>query len=118
MSLCGATTRYFILMARKAPHQELSRLADDCKHLPTEGAGGMISSLQSEERVNRSHQHRGADDSSAQIALVCFSRVAKRDQQFIAWLSSPPQSPLKRRAFGAALRRRVLVNINHRSLEA
>jgi hypothetical protein len=78
----------------------------------------MISSLQSEERANRSHHRRGADDSSARIALVCFSRVVKRDQQFIAWLSSPPQSPLKRRAFEAALRRRVLVNINHRSLEA
>jgi hypothetical protein len=78
----------------------------------------MISSLQSEERANRSHDRRGADDSSARIALVCFSRVVKRDHQSIAWLSSPPQSPLKRRAFEAALRRRVLFNINHRSLEA
>jgi hypothetical protein len=78
----------------------------------------MISSLQSEERANRSHQRRGADDSSAQIASVCFIRVAKRDQQSIAWLSSPPQLPLRRRAFEAAPRRRVLFNINHRSLEA
>jgi hypothetical protein len=78
----------------------------------------MISSLQSEERTNRSHDYRGADESSARIALLCFSRVAKRDQQSIAWLSSPPQSPLKRRAFETALGRRVLFSINHRSLEA
>jgi hypothetical protein len=78
----------------------------------------MISSLQSEERVNRSHQRCGADDPSARIALLCFSRVAKRDQESIAWLSSPPQSPIRRRAFEAALQHRVLVNINHRSLEA
>ena len=105
-------------MAGKAPHQELSRSSDDCKHFPAEGAGGMISSLQSEERANRSHFRRGVDESSARIALLCFSRVAKRDQQSIAWLSSLPQSPFKRRAFEAALRHRVLVNINHRFLEA
>jgi hypothetical protein len=78
----------------------------------------MISSLQSEERVNRSHQRRDAGDSSAQIASVCFIPVVKRDQQSITWLSSPPQSPLKRRAFEAVPRRRVLFTINHRSLEA
>lgn len=78
----------------------------------------MISSLQSNERGNRSHQTRGVDVASARIDLACFIRVAKRDQQSVARLSFLPQTPLRRRAFEAALRRKVLVNINHRSLEA
>jgi hypothetical protein len=78
----------------------------------------MISSLQAKERANRSHQSCGADVSSAQIDSACFIRVAKRDQQSVARLSSPPQMSLSQRAFKAALRRRVLININHRSLEA
>ena len=79
----------------------------------------MISSLESKERANRSHQSRGAEVSSARIASACFIRVAKRDQRFIAWLSFPPQTPLRqRRHYEAALLRRVLFNINHRSSEA
>ena len=79
----------------------------------------MISSLQSNERVNRSHLRRGAAVSSARIASACFNRVAKRDQRFIAWLSFPPQTPLRqRRHYEAALRRKVLVNINNTSSEA
>jgi len=79
----------------------------------------MISSLQSKERANRSHQSCGADVSSARIASACFIRVAKRDQLFIARLSFPPQTPLRqRRHHEAALRRRVLFIINHRSPEA
>lgn len=78
----------------------------------------MISSLQATERANRSHQSCGADISSAQIDSACFIRVAKRDRQSIALLSFPPHLPRSQRAFKAALRRRVLFNINHRSLEA
>jgi hypothetical protein len=79
----------------------------------------MISSLQSIERANRSHQSRGTDVSSARIASACFNSVANRQQLLGARLSLPPQTPLKqRRHYEAALRRRVLVNINHRSLEA
>jgi hypothetical protein len=78
----------------------------------------MISSLQSKERANRSHQSCGADVSSARIASACFIRVAKRDQLFIARLSFPPQTPLRHRHHEAALRRRVLFIINHRSPEA
>jgi hypothetical protein len=78
----------------------------------------MISSLQANERANRSHQSCGADNSSARIDSACFIRVAKRDQQSTAWLSSSPHMSLSQRAFEAALRRRVLFNIIHRSLEA
>ena len=79
----------------------------------------MISSLQVAERVNRSHQICGVDVSSARIDCAYFILVAEREQRPIAWpLSFLPQTPLRRRAFEAALRRRVLFNINHRSLEA
>jgi hypothetical protein len=76
----------------------------------------MISSLQSEERVNRSHS---ADLSSAQIASACFIGVAKRDQQSIACPTFPPQTALRqRRDYEAAPRRRVHVIINRRFSEA
>ena len=79
----------------------------------------MISSLQSKERANRSHQSRGTDVSSARIASACFNGVAKRQQPLVARPSFPPQTPLRqRRHYEAASRRRVLVNINHRPLEA
>ena len=79
----------------------------------------MISSLQSKERANRSHQSRGADVSSARIASACFNQCSQREQLLAARLSFPPQTPLRqRRHYEAALRRSVLVNINHRSLEA
>ena len=79
----------------------------------------MISSLQVEERVNRSHQICGVDVSSARIDCACFILVAEREKRRIAWpLSFSPQTLLRRRAFEAALRRRVLFNINHTILEA
>jgi hypothetical protein len=79
----------------------------------------MISNIQSNERINRSHQGHGAAVSSARIAWAYFNRVAKRDQRFTAWLSFPPQTPLRqRRHYEAALQRRVLVNINNTSSEA
>jgi hypothetical protein len=79
----------------------------------------MISSLQSNERTNRSNQSRGAAVTSARIASTCFIRVAKRDQRSRFWLSFPPQTPFRqRRNYEAALRRRTLIIINHRSPEA
>jgi hypothetical protein len=79
----------------------------------------MISSLQAKERVNRSHQGCGVDVLSARMESACFIRVAKREQRSIVRLFSfSPQTPLRRRAFEAALRRKVLFNNNHRSLEA
>ena len=79
----------------------------------------MISSLQVEERVNRSHQSCGVDASSARMDLACSIRVATRGLQSIASVFSfSPQTPLRRRAFEAVLRRKVLVNINHTFLEA
>ncbi|MGP1665037.1 MAG: hypothetical protein ACTS5I_03800 [Rhodanobacter sp.] len=81
----------------------------------------MISSLHAKERVNRSHQICGDDVSSTQIDSACFIRVAKREQHSItitALISFSPQTPLRRPAFEAVLRRTVLFNINHKSLEA
>jgi hypothetical protein len=79
----------------------------------------MISSLQVEERVNRSHQSCGVDVSSARTDLACSIHVRRRKPHNITGLISfSPQTPLRRPAFEAALRRRVLFNINHTSLEA
>ena len=79
----------------------------------------MISSLQSEERANRSHQCRGADVASVRIASAYFIRVAKRDQLSLARLSFLPQTPLRqRRQCEAALRRRVHIINNHKFPEA
>jgi len=79
----------------------------------------MISSLQVEERVNRSHQSCGVDASSARINLACSIHVRRRIQHNITGLISfSPQTALRRRAFEAVLRRRVLININHTFLEA
>ena len=78
----------------------------------------MISSLQSKERANRSHQSRGTDVSSARIALACFNSVAKRQQLLVARLSLPPQTPLRQRELEAALRRSALFIINQKSSEA
>ena len=82
----------------------------------------MISSLQSKERANRSHQNRCADVSSARIASACFTPVAKRvarDRHCIARISLQPQTPLRQRRHDeAALRRSALFSINHRSPEA
>jgi len=78
----------------------------------------MISNLQVEERVNRSHESCGAGASSARIVCGCFIRVAKRIRQCLVGLSFRPQTLLRRRAFATALRRNVLGDINHRFLEA
>ena len=79
----------------------------------------MISSLQVEERVNRSHQSCGVDVSSARTDLACSIHLRRRKPHNITGLISfSPQTPHRRRTLEAALRRRVLFNINHRLLEA
>jgi hypothetical protein len=80
----------------------------------------MISSLQFEERDNRSQHCLNMALSRAAAAAACFNRVAKRDRLPTGQIAFPPQTPFSQRSRReAALRRRLLlINIKQRFSEA